>query len=205
MTVLRNDLTGFEQPFLELVYQSSEPYNDFAYDSRELAVRVQRYLFERNACEFAPPYAWLAEDAGKLLGMIVALPAEELQRCRLRAALAMAKSSVAAEHPAASRRLQLASHTLLKAQPGDFYISQVAVHPDARNRGIGKLLLDHAEREARARGCARLVLEVCPRSEAAVRLYRREGYEQLDSRRVVDPESGRSLEFLHLAKVIAPE
>src|SRR5206468_6312914 len=120
----------------------------------------------------------------EVLGMVAALSGDDLQRCRLRAALAIAKSTVLRDHPAISRRLQLASQALLRVQPTDFYISQLAVHNAARNQGIGKFLLEHVEREARGRNCARIALEVSPLSKAAVRLYQRQSYRLLESRRV---------------------
>jgi ribosomal protein S18 acetylase RimI-like enzyme len=199
---LTTDLSGSEDAFLELVYRASEAYNDFVYASRDLALHIQRLLFEKRACEFSPPNVWIVREGNEVLGMLAALSGGDLRRCRLRGALALAKSNVLQKHPVIGRRLQLAGQTLLKVQPRDFYISQIAVDPAARNRGLGKFLLDHAEREAQDRHCTRLVLEVSPSSAAAVRLYRRQSYRLLDHRRVTCPDGVRFLEFLHMAKEV---
>jgi ribosomal protein S18 acetylase RimI-like enzyme len=52
----------------------------------------------------------------------------------------------------------------------------------------------------RAAGSRRMVLEVSSGHEAAVRLYRREGFTVVDERRSDDPATGRGLHYLHLAR-----
>lgn len=56
---------------------------------------------------------------------------------------------------------------------GDFYIQAVAVDPAARGQGVGSILLDAIEDDARAAGCARLALDVSGKNVGARRLYER--------------------------------
>ncbi|MFK0688697.1 GNAT family N-acetyltransferase [Mesorhizobium sp. IMUNJ 23033] len=56
------------------------------------------------------------------------------------------------------------------------WIENVAVAPDAQGRGIGRLLLDCAERRAVEAGCAELRLLTNGAFEANVLLYRKQGY-----------------------------
>lgn len=56
------------------------------------------------------------------------------------------------------------------------WIENVAVTPEAQGRGIGRLLLDHAERIAMAAGCFEARLLTNAAFEANVALYRRLGY-----------------------------
>ena len=63
-------------------------------------------------------------------------------------------------------------------------------------------MLKQAEDTARELGCPRLVLEVSPVSAAAVRLYQRAGLVEVDARRVADAATGRTLEYLHLVKLL---
>jgi GNAT superfamily N-acetyltransferase len=60
-------------------------------------------------------------------------------------------------------------------QPHRAEIAKLLVHPDFRGRGIGRLLMERAEREALARGRNLLVFDTV-RGEAGERLYRRMGY-----------------------------
>jgi ribosomal protein S18 acetylase RimI-like enzyme len=193
---------GDEQTLLQLEFLASEPYTSFVYSSTDQALRIRRYLYERNLCEFSPPYGKLLRDQGRAVGLLAVLDGAELTRCRLKATIALTKSGLLAEDPTLGPRLQLAGQTLLKLNPDDFYISRVASAQSERGRGLGSYLVRSAEQEGRVRGCPRLVLEVSPVSVAAVQLYQGEGYEQIDARDVHDPLTGRSLRYLHLAKTL---
>lgn len=199
---LTTDIAADEQGFLDLEYSASEPYTSFAFSSAEQSRSVRAYLFARNLCEFSAPYGRLLRDSGRTLGMLAVLSGTELTKCRMRAALALAKSGLLREDAGLAHRVQLAGQTLLKLQPDDFYLSRIAVSAAARGRGIGTHLIQQTEREARERGCPRIALEVSPNSAAAVRLYLREGFQQIDARRVDDPLTSRCLEYLHLVKVL---
>lgn len=69
--------------------------------------------------------------------------------------------------------------------PSSLYISGVALREGFRNRGAGSALLEIARDAARSEGLDRLSLLVFEQNEAAVRLYRREGFEEVDRRAVV--------------------
>ncbi|MDX8469127.1 GNAT family N-acetyltransferase [Mesorhizobium sp. VK23B] len=62
------------------------------------------------------------------------------------------------------------------AHDGHIWIENVAVAPEAQGRGIGRKLLDSAERKAVEAGCRELRLLTNGAFEANVRLYRKHGY-----------------------------
>jgi len=66
---------------------------------------------------------------------------------------------------------------------GEGHITNVAVHPEYRRRGIGHQLLTAVERLASERGVTRLTLEVRVSNEAAQSLYRKLGYAPAGIRR----------------------
>jgi putative acetyltransferase len=59
-------------------------------------------------------------------------------------------------------------------------IKRMYVSPVERGRGIGRLLLEALEAEARALGIARLVLETGERQREAITLYRGAGFSRID-------------------------
>jgi ribosomal protein S18 acetylase RimI-like enzyme len=68
-----------------------------------------------------------------------------------------------------------ASTSYLPHARRSLYVAGIVVDAAHRNIGLGAMLLDAAEAEARARGLTRLMLDVSPGSNAQ-RLYRRAGY-----------------------------
>jgi ribosomal protein S18 acetylase RimI-like enzyme len=185
---------------LDLEFAASEPYTRFVFATPTHARAVRQYLFDRKLAEFSCPYLLILRDTDEVVGMLAVLTGAELVGCRLRAAVALVRSGLLTADAGVGDRLQLAGRTLLKVQPDDFYVSRIAVAPGARGRGLGERLLDEAEREGLRRGCARLVLEVAPESAAARRLYDRHRFSEIGVAKVVDPVTGRSLQYVHLAK-----
>lgn len=57
------------------------------------------------------------------------------------------------------------------------HITNIAVHPEFRNMGVGSLLLQGLIDRARERDISRMTLEVRKNNETAQRLYRKFGFE----------------------------
>lgn len=56
------------------------------------------------------------------------------------------------------------------------WVNYLAVDPEWRRRGVGRTLMDHAERWLLARGCPKLNLQVRTGNDDALDFYRRLGY-----------------------------
>lgn len=63
------------------------------------------------------------------------------------------------------------------------HITNIAVHPEFRNSGVGSLLMEELLREAKSRGILALTLEVRKSNENAQALYRKYGFEDGGSRK----------------------
>ena len=56
------------------------------------------------------------------------------------------------------------------------WVNYLAVHPDHRRQGLGRLLMDVAERRLRDLGCAKVNLQVRASNKTATEFYRQVGY-----------------------------
>jgi ribosomal-protein-alanine N-acetyltransferase len=56
------------------------------------------------------------------------------------------------------------------------YVQTIDVHPEAQGNGLGKLLIETAERVMAERGLTKSILQVYLRNNPALRLYLKEGY-----------------------------
>jgi ribosomal protein S18 acetylase RimI-like enzyme len=141
----------------------------------------------------------LVED-DRLLGVNATMTAGDLAGCRLRAARALNRLRWLTRDSAMRRRLQLASSTLMRNQPGDLHCTRQAVVPEARGRGYGRLLWQQIETEAIRAGATRLTCEISPDHTPAIRLQEGLGFERVGHAQTSDPASGRALAYLHMAK-----
>lgn len=66
--------------------------------------------------------------------------------------------------------------------PDEAEVRTLAVSPDARGQGVGRLLSDECVRLARAEGCGAVVLSSRPSMAAAHRLYERMGFTRTPER-----------------------
>ncbi|WP_284162640.1 ribosomal protein S18-alanine N-acetyltransferase [Frigidibacter sp. SD6-1] len=72
---------------------------------------------------------------------------------------------------------------LARAVAGEAELLTIAVHPDARGRGVGTALLAELLGLARDRAAERMFLEVAASNESAIRLYQAAGFTRIGLRR----------------------
>ncbi len=75
----------------------------------------------------------------------------------------------------------------------EIQILNLAVAPEERGRGVGKLLLDAVLAEARERGLRRVTLEVAADNAPGIRLYRSAGFSIVGRRRRYYRDGGDAL------------
>jgi L-phenylalanine/L-methionine N-acetyltransferase len=89
-------------------------------------------------------------------------------------------------------------------QPASRHVADIGlmVAPGYRRRGIGRALLDAAERWAAERGIRKLELHVFPHNEAAIALYERAGYVREGYRHEHYLRAGRYYDAVLMARKI---
>lgn len=79
--------------------------------------------------------------------------------------------------------MRLAGYLIMWVVVDEAQIQNIAVHPDLRGRGVGRVLLRQGLKEASRRGATWASLEVRPSNLAARRLYASLGFEEMGRRR----------------------
>lgn len=153
----------------------------------EAAEGFFRFMLGRRSTEiiakaFAQPdhglshqYATFAERDGEIVGMVSGYTAEQHRR-----------SSHQPLKQAAGRwnlRMRIIGTLFAPLMriidtigDDDFYLQTIAVDTKFRGEGLGSILMDLLEKQARASGATRLALDVSAKNESACRFYDRRGF-----------------------------
>ncbi len=76
----------------------------------------------------------------------------------------------------------LAAMLILRDRDDALLLENVAVHPRAQGRGLGRILMLRADEVARARGFARVILYTHARMTSNIALYERAGFLTVETR-----------------------
>jgi ribosomal protein S18 acetylase RimI-like enzyme len=199
---LTADLAGHERAYLELEALASAAFDRFAFDDTGAAHAFREFLFERGVAEYAPPAARLLLVDGEPAGMFAVLTSRLLGQRRLAAAVALARAERYREDTELQHRLRLAASTLQRPGAADAYLTRIAVRAGAAGQGLGRWLLEKALEESRALGAQRCVLDVADDNARAIAFYQRAGFVETGRASTNDPQTGRSLGYLHMAKTL---
>jgi len=126
-------------------------------------------LFAETMAGDAEPYTWrncvVADDGGQVVGNLCTFPFDD-----------DAKSEPDPRIPA--ERLSILNNPVMEqlGAPGTWYISDVAVRPDYRRRGLGRRLMQLAEAQAREKAFTEMSLHVFEDNHGAVALYETMGF-----------------------------
>jgi ribosomal protein S18 acetylase RimI-like enzyme len=184
-------MTGQENPSLSLrpatpddaglaaaiIYETMGTLGDYllGQNNREDTIRTLAILFRERRHLLSYQFSTLAELQGEIVGIAQALPGADLWKAAIGLARACAKClGLGAALRLAWRGLPLAFEP--DAEAGEFYVETLAVAPTSRNRGIGRVLLEDAERRARDLNFPVCSLSVMLHNTDALRFYQRVGY-----------------------------
>jgi len=145
---------------------------------------------------FAPPNIFLACDRSEIIGVLVSYPVPEFERH-----WAISRDRESAELPgdfaaALDVRFAWLGRCFAHPWPEHYFVLDIAVDPHHRGRGIGRMLMEKAEAEARAAGCAAVALDTKAENDA-MQFYRRLGFEVVVETRVpyLERQHGLSLTY----------
>jgi ribosomal-protein-alanine N-acetyltransferase len=89
---------------------------------------------------------------------------------------------------------ELLGYYLMMYVVDEAHLLNITVAAPLHGKGMGRWLLDHASRDAKAQGMHSMLLEVRPSNQRALHVYQRYGFTQIGLRRQYYPAANNSRE-----------
>ena len=157
------------------------PSLELIYGTRAAALRVAARAFRSPRTVLSHRFGLVAEEAGTVVGLLVAVPGELWPRLRVSTGLVMLAAA-----PHRGWWLVRRGRVLDRVQPpvpaNSLHVSSLAVAPSHRGRGVGGELMREAVEVARWRRFASVTLDVGIENEGARRFYERAGFTEVERR-----------------------
>ena len=186
-----------------LIYSAMGTLGDFLFGQPgpEGTIRVLAALFREPGHILSYQFSTLAEAGGSIAGIAQEIPEAELSKATLGLVRAFIKcSGWRAAIGLAWRGFPLAFEG--DAEPGELYVNTLAVASAYRKRGIGRALLEDAERRARSLNIPTCSLSVMLHNTEAFLFYQRVGY-RID-RKVISKLRAPGVQYSGFHRMIKP-
>lgn len=141
-----------------------------------MGLRVARGAFLARASLFGIRYTVVAEEAGRVVGLVIRFPGRHWPVLRVRTGFALLRSAGVRHGLALVARGWRLDRAMPAVAKDVLFVSALAVTPGDRGRGVGTALLRRVVREAEHGGYRAAALDVDASNGPAVSLYRREGF-----------------------------
>lgn len=142
---------------------------------KEQACAVLEALFRGERHQFSHEHACVADLDGQVVGLALGTPGHEWvaigEATGRELGGTVRRSLGLVRFTRMVRSLLALSRSFPSPEPEDYFVQMLAVLPQARRRGIGKLLMASMEARAAEVGARRLALDVLIENEEARRFY----------------------------------
>lgn len=166
----------------ELIYETDKDLFRIFFDkNRDKALSKLQKLILIGGTPYGHENIYVAEDAGKLMGILAAYRGDEITftgKARAFASLGFIDFLRLSFVEPVFDRISTS-----RVEGDDFYIGNVAVDPTARGAGIGTFLLKESFRVAHTKNCKKLVLDVLFYNERAKHWYEKYGFKLCGEKR----------------------
>ncbi|MBN2380000.1 GNAT family N-acetyltransferase [candidate division WOR-3 bacterium] len=160
----------------ELIYTTGPKSFNLAFGSYDRAIALIRRMFAEQDTIMSFNQATVAEFEGQTVGVLVLLDRKIERRTQARTGVELLKLSgplfILFRFPVYLRQGRL----ILPIPPDTLFIADVAVSANFQGKGIGRLLMKHAESVAVQKDYTSLCLDVAKDNFPAISLYKRLGY-----------------------------
>jgi GNAT superfamily N-acetyltransferase len=182
-----------DDPVAGLLYASAAPYYTAYAGGSERAQRLLRTLYPRRRHTASWEVCRVAEADGAVAGVLAAFPSDvsdALARRFVRLTLAHLPPW---RLPALFEHLRATAAVSPRPPAGTLFVDALATDPSYRRRGVARVLLADADRQAADAGLSGVALDTGIENRAARALYEHSGFMSRGLRPVPDERTARAV------------
>lgn len=138
------------------------------------ALSSMAVMFNTPGNRFSKEYCTIIEREDVAVGQIVAYPADQMPMLNGGVIKVLRE-----RYNGPSDELALIESQIINSEEafeGEFYIDNLAVMPAFRGQGVGKALISHVEKQAKAEGYKKVSILADEKNEKAFNIYNKLGY-----------------------------
>ena len=187
------------EDFANLMVMSSPVLFPLLFGDR--VTELLKKLFVHPHHLFSYTHCYFALLNGEVVGMIFSYDGKTYKKQGLRTGILLARC-MKLQFLKRFRLFMKSQSIYGRVAENEYYISNIAVYPEFRGLGFGKMLLMKAEDEAKASGLERCVLDVVTSNEGAIGLYQKMGYKIDGNAKSLTLPDGRTASVYWMVKII---
>ena len=183
--------------FSELTLLSA-PYFSILFGDKIKIALQDMFCYKNNL--FSYEHTNIIKINGETAGMVLSYAWQEKRRENLKTGFLLIKK-LGIGLLRKSLILKNFSTTVGRLCKGEYYLSNIAIYPRFRGKGLGKELIEECEKRARIMGVERIILDVENDNLAALSFYKNLGF-SIISEFSIFLQMGKTLFFNRMAKII---
>lgn len=150
---LREATKGDSRTIAELVYKTEDdPQQVWGYGSKDEIINRIKMLVECEGSRYSYNNVKVAEQAGKVCGAIILLKGKDLSKLDFVTSIKLIQNIKGIKNKIRFIRDMILAFNLFECDINELYIANLATFEEYRGMGVGKALIDLAEKNAKEEG-----------------------------------------------------
>lgn len=174
---IREAKYGDAEDIAALIYYTEvHPREVWGGDTKEECINNLCELIKSEDSRYSYAYCSVAEKNGEILGAMITIPYNKLDALSIKTSLMSVRFIEGFGQKIRYLLENLTFEIYRECKAGDLYIANIATSKNARGLGVGKLLMNHAERQAKSRHYHGISL--LAKDEKVIKFYEKLNYKK---------------------------
>lgn len=179
--VKKHDLTQIA----DLIYETDTDLFGKLYGKNKTKALIKlKKLIKKESNYFGHKNIYVVEDNNKIVGLLIGYAGGEIDKNKEILIYITTFYPLFLFKIVIFEKLLIRRIVIIDPKPDDFYISNICVNENYRNKGVGTFLIEKACEIAKNKNCSKLILGVFFENKNAVNFYKEKGFETYNQKTI---------------------